>query len=170
MLLRKIIDAVALSASAPLRWPAWRACAQPHPGRRQLRSPPRNERPGGVGFGHTTYASWAVQHGRPEVLWRLRAYSLRESENPLAAASRRRLQPSPTSLSKRPASTYVNDKTLQVSGRVRYTPALPHWTLVGAYYTITEAYGTGANAGCGTKQSGTVAHGGCHLVRWPTIA
>jgi predicted porin len=55
-----------------------------------------------------------------------------------------------------PASTYVNDKTLQVSWTgVRYT-ALPQLDLVGAYYHYKQnAYGTGANAGCSTNKSGT---------------
>jgi predicted porin len=55
-----------------------------------------------------------------------------------------------------PTSTYVNDKTLQVSWTgVRYT-VLPQLDLVGAYYHYKQnAYGTGANAGCSTKQSGT---------------
>jgi predicted porin len=53
-------------------------------------------------------------------------------------------------------STYFNDKTLQVYwAGVRYT-VIPELDLVGAYYGIKQnAYGTGANAGCSTKQSGT---------------
>ena len=55
-----------------------------------------------------------------------------------------------------PKSTYVKDKTLQVYwGGVRYT-VIPELDLVGAYYGIKQnAYGTGANAGCSTKKSGT---------------
>jgi predicted porin len=55
-----------------------------------------------------------------------------------------------------PKATYVNDKTLQVYwAGVRYT-VIPELDLVGAYYRVKQnAYGTGANAGCSTKQSGT---------------
>jgi predicted porin len=53
-------------------------------------------------------------------------------------------------------STYLNDKTLQVYwGGVRYT-VIPELDLVAAYYGVKQnAYGTGANAGCSTNQSGT---------------
>jgi predicted porin len=55
-----------------------------------------------------------------------------------------------------PKSTYLNDKTLQVFwAGVRYT-VIPQLDLVGAYYGLKQnAYGTGANAGCSTTQSGT---------------
>jgi predicted porin len=54
------------------------------------------------------------------------------------------------------ASTYVNDKTLQVFwGGVRYT-VIPNLDLTGAYYGYKQnAYGTGANAGCSTNKAGT---------------
>ena len=53
-------------------------------------------------------------------------------------------------------STYLNDKTLQVFwAGVRYT-VLPELDLTGAYYGYKQnAFGTGANAGCSTTQSGT---------------
>ena len=55
-----------------------------------------------------------------------------------------------------PKATYVHDRTLQVYwGGVRYT-VIPELDLVGAYYGIKQnAYGTGANAGCSTRKSGT---------------
>jgi predicted porin len=55
-----------------------------------------------------------------------------------------------------PGSTYVHDRTMQVFwAGVRYT-VLPELDLVGAYYGYKQnAYGTGANAGCSTNQSGT---------------
>jgi predicted porin len=55
-----------------------------------------------------------------------------------------------------PKSTYVNDKTLQVYwAGIRYT-VIPELDLVGAYYGLKQnAYGTGANAGCSDKRSGT---------------
>jgi predicted porin len=53
-------------------------------------------------------------------------------------------------------TAYPNDRTLQVYwAGVRYT-VLPELDLVGAYYGYKQnAYGTGANAGCSTNQSGT---------------